>query len=97
MINRIEESIRSFMDDNLQDHYNFGRNRPPQNKKQQRKPYTNEVWDEAERMGPSIVTIRDEIGIRQVRKGFRDQDHEPEPPAPQMDQSSDEENIELRT
>jgi hypothetical protein len=97
----------------LQAHYDFGKKSPSKKKNQKWASYSNEVMMQSDGMQASIITTRDVLGTRQVRKLFKtkeeagpvqqdvDMTAAPEKPDAEMTaatESSDEElAMELRT
>ncbi len=69
--NKIEASLRLFMESEHQLRYTFGKNAPPKNKNQKwRSSYSKEGIEMVDTRRPAVITIEDILGQRQVRKLF---------------------------
>ena len=69
MSGRIEASIQTFMDADLQQHYQFGKGTPSKPKKK-RAQYSEEIRETSEVMSVPIVTVDDVLGPKQRRNIF---------------------------
>jgi hypothetical protein len=72
MSNRIEQSIRFFMESDKSQFWTFGQGVPPKNKKRQgRGLYSENVQRLADLLTPQSITISDILGPQQRRKTFK--------------------------
>ena len=98
MSNRIEQSIRMFIEADHQRFFKFSKHRPCKGARQpRRKEYKGEVDEELDVMDSSIITIEDVLGPLQTRKIFHEEYFNvPDPDAVMTAVSEEEDPFEKR-
>ncbi len=82
MSNRIEQSLRIFLESDSQRFFTFGKGRPAKGKRQpRREEYQQEIADEIDEMASAVITIEDVLGPFQTRKSFSDKETADKVPA----------------